>query len=92
MLTDKQALDLSNHFSADIDISKTQIRSVSSSRGGGREKKSVIVPFGKECKSFLEKLFTQQNTFYISDMILKLFRMLDFRLPITHNLKLFHAN
>ena len=91
MLTDKQALDLSNHFSADIDISKTQIRSVSGG-GGGREEKSVIVPFAKECKSFLEKLFTQQNTFYICDIILKLFCMLDFPLPITHNLKLFHAN
>ena len=41
MLTDKQALDLSNHFSADIDISKTQIRSVGGSGGGGREKKRV---------------------------------------------------
>ena len=91
MLTDTQVSDLSNHLSADINISKTQIRSVSGG-GGGREEKSVIVPFAKECKSFLEKLFTQQNTFYICDIILKLFRMLDFRLPITHNLKLFHAN
>ena len=49
MLTDTQVLDLSNHLSADINISKTQIRSVSGG-GGGREEKSVIVPFGKECK------------------------------------------
>lgn len=92
MLTDTQVLDLSNHLSADINISKTQIRSVSGGGGGGREEKSVIVPFAKECKAFLEKLFTQQNTFYICDIILKLFCMLDFPLPITHNLKLFHAN
>ena len=65
MLTDKQALDLSNHFSTDIDISKTQIRSVSGSGGGGREKKSVIVPFGKECKSFLEKFLVYAAKYFL---------------------------